>query len=396
MAIYVHCASHCLNLVLSSSCSVPSIRNAQATVSELASFVGRSAGQTNLLKQVISESTVDTKRQKLQSLCETRWVERHDAILSFCELFHPIAVYLDKSKQSDKDSSAKASTLLSAISQSDFLVSVSVLHQVLAITYPLSVSLQKCNNDLVAATADIQAVSVAIQQLRDESVTAFPWSFVERLAESVGVTLSKPRITGKGRQSHRPNAVSDVDTAEEHYRINIYIPFLDHVLSQFACRFSGHFYVVQQLSSLIPGFSGFKSLSLGQGCDVNEAFGLYESLIDIARVAHELRAWNARWFGIERTQLPVTAIATLEQCNSTFYPNIHKLLTILATLPVTTASAERSFSTLRWLKTYLRSTMTSDRLTSIALLHIHSDIPWPVEEVIERFSCTSRRADFKL
>jgi hypothetical protein len=64
------------------SCCLPSIRNAQATVSELAAFVGRSAGQTHLLKEVIRESTaVDTKRQKLQSLCETRWVERHDAVV---------------------------------------------------------------------------------------------------------------------------------------------------------------------------------------------------------------------------------------------------------------------------------------------------------------------------
>jgi hypothetical protein len=362
MAIYVHCASHCLNLVLSSSCCLPSIRNAQATVSELAAFVGRSAGQTHLLKEVIRESTaVDTKRQKLQSLCETRWVERHDAILCFCELFDPIAVYLDRSKQTDKESAAKASTLLSAISHSDFLVSVAVLHQVLAITYPLSVSLQKSNIDLVAAMADIQAVRRAIQQLRTEAADAFPWAFAEELAESVGVTLSKPRIVGKGKQINRANATSD--TAEEHYRINIYIPFLDHVLSQITERFTGHFNLVQQLSSIIPGFSGFKSVT--DGFDV-KAFSLYESLIDIDRLPHEIRSWKARWSDVDGKQLPANAIETLEQCNADFYPNVHKLLTILATLPVTTASAERSFSTLRRLKTYLKATMTSKRLNCYA------------------------------
>ena len=79
-----------------------------------------------------------------------------------------------------------------------------------------------------------------------------------------------------------------------------------------------------------------------------------------------------------------------------FFPNIHRLLTILATLPVTTASAERSFSTLRRLKTYLRSTMSSERLTSIALLNIHPDIPCPVEEVINRFASDCRRLNFNL
>ncbi|KAG0425814.1 hypothetical protein HPB47_027046, partial [Ixodes persulcatus] len=39
-----------------------------------------------------------------------------------------------------------------------------------------------------------------------------------------------------------------------------------------------------------------------------------------------------------------------------FYPNIRRILQILVTLFVTTANAERSFCTLRCLKTYLRAT----------------------------------------
>jgi len=91
-----------------------SIRNAQSTVSELAAFVNRSAGQTKLLSDVIAQSAIDTKRQKLLSLCETRWVQCHDAILCFVELFDPIAIYLDQSQSSDKESAGKASRLLSA------------------------------------------------------------------------------------------------------------------------------------------------------------------------------------------------------------------------------------------------------------------------------------------
>ena len=42
-------------------------------------------------------------------------------------------------------------------------------------------------------------------------------------------------------------------------------------------------------------------------------------------------------------------------------------------MPVTTATAERSFSTLRRLKTYLRSTMSQPRLNHIVLLHSHKE-----------------------
>jgi len=38
----------------------------------------------------------------------------------------------------------------------------------------------------------------------------------------------------------------------------------------------------------------------------------------------------------------------------------------------TTASAERSFSSLKRIKTYLRTTMCNERLTDLAILSIHS------------------------
>ena len=50
---------------------------------------------------------------------------------------------------------------------------------------------------------------------------------------------------------------------------------------------------------------------------------------------------------------------------------IDKVLKIYFTFPVTTSTAERSFSSLRRLKTFLRSTMTQSRLNNLLLLYIH-------------------------
>jgi hypothetical protein len=43
----------------------------------------------------------------------------------------------------------------------------------------------------------------------------------------------------------------------------------------------------------------------------------------------------------------------------------------MGTLAVSVASAERNFSTLRKVKTWLRSRMDEDRLTSLCLLNVH-------------------------
>ncbi|RXM99215.1 52 kDa repressor of the inhibitor of the protein kinase [Acipenser ruthenus] len=73
------------------------------------------------------------------------------------------------------------------------------------------------------------------------------------------------------------------------------------------------------------------------------------------------------------------------------YPNIHNILKVLLTMPVSTASAERSFSCLRRMKTYLRSTMSETRLTGLALMNIHHDVAINSEKVLRDFDATGTR-----
>ena len=50
------------------------------------------------------------------------------------------------------------------------------------------------------------------------------------------------------------------------------------------------------------------------------------------------------------------------------------LIRLQLVIPTSTATAERSFSALRRLKTYLRATMTSIRDNSVAMLNVHKDL----------------------
>jgi len=84
----------------------------------------------------------------------------------------------------------------------------------------------------------------------------------------------------------------------------------------------------------------------------------------------KLFRWWRKWLNAEQ-DLPSSAVQELEECNHEFFPNVHKLLRILCTWPITSTECEWSFSTLWGLKTYLRATMTSERESGLVLMNIH-------------------------
>lgn len=83
----------------------------------------------------------------------------------------------------------------------------------------------------------------------------------------------------------------------------------------------------------------------------------YSPLVDhnITTATAEFKLWKTK---LLRTNLALkTSIDVLAICDKNIFPNIHYLLKILCTLPVSTATPERTFSTLKRLKTYLRNSM---------------------------------------
>ena len=64
----------------------------------------------------------------------------------------------------------------------------------------------------------------------------------------------------------------------------------------------------------------------------------------------------------------------LSACDSTSFPNIHVLLQLTLTLPITSCESERSVSQLKLIKTPHRSTMTSRRLSGLVLIKINCNL----------------------
>jgi hypothetical protein len=82
---------------------------------------------------------------------------------------------------------------------------------------------------------------------------------------------------------------------------------------------------------------------------------------------------------------PVGILDFLKQHD--YFPNAAIAYRVLLTIPVTVASAERSFSKLKLLKSYLRSTMKQERLNALAIITLECDMLEKIdyESIIEDF-----------
>ena len=66
-------------------------------------------------------------------------------------------------------------------------------------------------------------------------------------------------------------------------------------------------------------------------------------------------------------------IKTCPESEKELIPNIMRIIKLLLINPATSCSPERSFSTARRLKSWLRSAMTSQRFNGMALLNVHKE-----------------------
>ena len=75
------------------------------------------------------------------------------------------------------------------------------------------------------------------------------------------------------------------------------------------------------------------------------------------------------------------------------FPNVNIALRIYVTLPVSNCTGERSFSHLKRIKNYLRSTMLQERLCALAILNIENELVKNIDfgQLVEAFATAKSR-----
>jgi len=230
-AVRSPCFSDALNLCLARSSSVQCVRNSVGTIKDVVSFFNARAKRNSILKRIAGK--------QLQSLCETRWVERHDAILLFYSELAAIVKSAVITNWTESASASKASSLKLVLCSCEFIVTLFCLSDVLSLTLSLSTKLQTVGVNFFAAKTAVIYV-IAVWTKRREAFDNFRQYFCLCVSHDGNARRTRystsPRITKSQRNQLNPPA----STPNEFYRrtVGLYLPLLDAITTDLRSRFS--------------------------------------------------------------------------------------------------------------------------------------------------------------
>ena len=235
----------------------------------------------------------------------------------------------------------------------------------------------------------VSEVKAEFQHVRDDinKFTEQCFNHACRMGEPVHIEPSSPRVAS--RQRHRAN--NPASSPLDYYRRNLVIPVLDQVIGEFDARLSKLSSSAGQLMGLVPSVNCNREVNVGEVAELYDSDLPSPELLD-----QEADRWKRKFLAIEPESRPTSCASAIKACDPRTFPNIFILLKIACTLPITSCECERSCSVLRRLSNYMRATMGQERLSSLALLHIHYDSDIDVTKVVDRFAALHpRRLEMK-
>ena len=200
-------------------------------------------------KSQVLTPAVSRKRKLVDLLCKTRWVARHDALVTFSSLYPAVVFSHNDGGGWNASSSTAAASLLNCVTQFQFIVAFTTVSKVMSHIQALSVALQERAIDIVKAYSLVSRVMDRLKELRqkvDDTHLQW-WKDVEAMARELDVPECMPRQCS--RQVHRNQAPAT--SVADYYKRNVTIPFLDEVIGQMETRFGP----LQQLA--VSGLSLF-------------------------------------------------------------------------------------------------------------------------------------------
>ena len=377
-SMYVHCCNHSLDLVLQEVArDVSLVADALNFVQGVAVVINESSKRKQLFESLFGMDEVVTN---ILGLCPTRWCVRTKAITRVCASYSTLVATLDTLKD---DTSVRGETRAKITGLRKQALKGKTFFSLLccsALFEPCEIVAKTLQSPKASALGALQCANILkerVAALRKDAVMDKVISQVNTCAPKLGLIMptdtAPPRVSrtpARFRHTANPEVPTQaVESAEQRWRREFY-EALDLVEAELTRRFD-------QDSMRIAASRETTIINAAQGTVVFDAQALRLPMqLDTERLQLQLQM-----LGDIPKNSPCTTVTEVASCLTKLTPQtremfceVEKFIQLCLSLPISVASSERSFSTLRRLKTWTRSTMTQKRLTHLTLMHVHSDI----------------------
>lgn len=383
-AVYVPCIAHSLNLVgLNASSVSAETSNVFGVVQRLYTFFVFSPQRWEIMK-------TNTKTN-LKGTSQTRWSAKSEAVHALVKNIDGVieALKVLKEGQNPPETKSEAESLLHAVLDFRFLLYLVAWAELLKEVNRVNKEIQK-NDVILSKSLDmLKGLTKTMERLRKEPNL---WlQTAKEIAERIGVepTLTSHRNPKKKRL---PGEIME-----------------DQVRS-----FSPEERFFHSIKEVIDVITTELKTRMGSAKNLNESFsfltgrGLWE-LTDKDLKTRSRNLAIAYPEDLSQDEFPIEVLVFRDHVTETdskefnaldllnfiqkrdlcdAFPNVCVALRIYSTLPTTSAGCERSFSKLKLIKNYLRSSMCQERLSNLSILSIESDIANSInyEDAINSFA----------
>ena len=387
-ALYVHCANHSLDLALK-DCTKASkiIRDSLDSVQDLAVFIRSSPTRMAQYQHIASdlEDTLSNNNTQVKSphlLCPTRWTVRTKAISAIINnyevLYTTILGIAEEATVTSVRSTAEG--LARKLEKFSTYLGLRFAINIFSVCEQVATTLQKPS---VTAQTTITSINALKDNLQDQRSSFGQFYKQVTAASKASGFIHNPALP---RQTQVPRRLQHGDgeqlcfrAAEDVHRVQC-VEAIDTCLVSLNERFDQEaFLVLSKIETVLIAAANGMDFDLG---NINQLKDIYAVDVDFENLHGELKLLN----GIIKQRLPevkkVTSVDTITSlfCNDEVtvqvnlaLSNVLRLLQIYLLAPMSAASGERTFSSQRRVKTYLRSTMTEVRYNNLMVLHVNKE-----------------------
>uniref|UniRef100_A0A2N9GIB5 TTF-type domain-containing protein n=1 Tax=Fagus sylvatica TaxID=28930 RepID=A0A2N9GIB5_FAGSY len=384
-AYYVHCFAHQLQLTLAL------VRDEMLFEMHNLSKLKKALDMGELQSgQGLNQET------NLKRAGDTRWGSHYGTIINLILMFSAavevLEIILEDGTSYEQKGDARST--LKLIISFEFAFALHLMKSILGVTNELSIALQKKNQNIVNAITLVNMSKKRLQMMRDngwESLLAEVLLFCDKHDIPI-LNMDEIFVVG-GRLRRQTPQITNL----HHFRVELFYTVIDMQLQELNNRFSeANTELLLCMACLNPSNS-FCAFDKQKLIRLAELYPYDFSESDLMALDIQLQNYivdlQSNDMFIELNGIDELARKMVETEKDVTYPLVYLLVKLVLTLPVATATVERSFSAMKYIKNQLRNRMGDQWMNDCLVTYIESDVFDSIdnEAIMQRYQAMKTR-----